>query len=785
MRIIKLFNIVLFLFAVTSVYAGNDNSELEKLKAKTEVYLKRVEAQPDWLYSRLQMFWDTHATDVFVKAETFDHPGGAHAPFATVKFNGTRSTETFYDRPAIKDIVPYDDDSLGNVTYINKSTGEMEKTSPAKTGCNIATLNRQILGIARDAAKIYKATGDGRYAKMALGVFDVFMKGIYCRNVPIDLTNGHMQTLVGMTTFEVIHEDAVNETTEIYSLLKDYIKDNRDIYDGAFRKWAENIIANGVPHNNWDLFQAEFIARIAMVLQDNDRYADHHGKQYYLNYIQNESSVRQWSMKKLTDFGFDKNTGIWYESPGYSTTVLNEFADFANTLDRDAGVDMLKTLPILKKAFLAAPQYLFPNRMIAGFGDTHPSYLKTTMADEVMEYAARHNDKPLEAEFGSLKNAILPDAPDEKVGMYVSNNFYAPNVSWLVQRSGMNRKHDLMVSLNGSLGNHQHANGISMELYGKGYVLGPDAGIGKYLYSGADYNEYYSQFPAHNTVCVDGISSYPVMKSSHAFKLENRFPETNETGSFYPVTYSQLSFVEPESQSRQLRINGIVKTSWTGGYYIDIFRSRKMQGGDKIHDYFYHDLGQKMTLTAADGKSIALNTTDEIAFAGGHLYAYSYIYDTQGAYYAGDVKATFTTNDDIKMTMWMKGDRNRMVVKALSPVNMEYERMPNQPYDIVSQPVLTYIARQKGEAWNHPFVAVFEPSDNAEPSEIKSVEYFSPECSDISAVGIKVILKNGRIDYIFSNTDGSEMRYKKMKVKGCYAVVSDKFSLIENKYTEK
>lgn len=49
-----------------------------------------------------------------------------------------------------------------------------------------------------------------------------------------------------------------------------------------------------------------------------------------------------------------------------------------------------------------------------------------------------------------------------------------------------------------------HANGISMELYGKGYVLGPDAGIGLYLYSGLDYAEYYSQFPSHNTVCVDG-----------------------------------------------------------------------------------------------------------------------------------------------------------------------------------------------------------------------------------------------------------------------------------------
>ncbi|MEE0651112.1 hypothetical protein RJT11_00575 [Segatella copri] len=36
----------------------------------------------------------------------------------------------------------------------------MEKTSPAKTGCNIASVNRQIMGIARDAARVYAATGD-------------------------------------------------------------------------------------------------------------------------------------------------------------------------------------------------------------------------------------------------------------------------------------------------------------------------------------------------------------------------------------------------------------------------------------------------------------------------------------------------------------------------------------------------------------------------------------------------------------------------------------------------
>ena len=136
--------------------------------------------------------------------------------------------------------------------------------------------------------------------------------------------------------------------------------------------------------------------------------------------------------------------------------------------------------------------------------------------------------------------------------------FYAPNVSWLVQRNGMHPRHSLMVSLNGSEGNHMHANGISMELYGKGYVLGPDAGIGLYLYSGLDYLEYYSQFPSHNTVCVDGISSYPVMKSNHAFRVNSCFPApVSKKGEFYPITYSEVYFREPESCADQTRLTSI------------------------------------------------------------------------------------------------------------------------------------------------------------------------------------------------------------------------------------
>ena len=761
-----------------------EDPEITKLKVKIENVMSQVDKQPDWLYSRLQMFWKTNASDVFVNGEAFAHPGGERAAEPTVKYNGTRGFESQYDRPKLEDLVPYDDDEQGNVTYINKVTGKMEKTSPAKTGCNIAGVNRYIIGIARDAARIYAATGDIRYGQMAAKVFDVYMKGIAYRNVPIDLNHGHQQTLVGMTTFEVIHEDAINELTQMYPLIKPLVKNDQAVIEAGFKKWAENIIANGVPHNNWNLFQADFITKIALVLQDNQAYADGKGKQYYLDYIVNQNSIRQWSMNKLIDFGFDAHSKTWYESPGYSTTVLSSICDFANMLDEKAGIDLFKQRPILKEAVKTSAEYLFPNRMIAGFGDTHPGYLNTGGIDQVLKYATRHKNKNLISEMNLLKNAVAPKAPISEIEAYTSTLFYAPNVSWIAMRSGMDKQHDLMASVNASLGNHQHANGISLELYGKGYVLGPDAGIGRTLYSGLDYLEYYSQMPAHNTVVVDGVSSYPVMMSQHAFKVVASYPEVSKEQPASKklsekklsiqkdselkdkITYATVSFIEPETQAEQQRTTAIVKTSAKGGYYIDVFRSKKKEGGDKTHDYFYHNLGQEMkVMDVTSGQPLDMKPTEELAFAGGHLYAYSYIYDKKSAEMQNSVKTQFVTKilDDkvveamdgqreITMTMWMKKDENRTIFQALSPVNLEYERMPNQPYKVDEQPVLTFVARQKGEAWNHPFVCVYEPSSDAEPGDIASVDYFTP--SEPSAVGIIVKLKDGTEQHIVCSENG-------------------------------
>lgn len=770
---------------------------------------------PEWLTSRLQMYWKSHATDVYIRGEYYDHAGGEKAPAPTVMYTGARSHATIYRRPKLEDITPYHEDKKGMYLANTSLNGEpLEWASISKTGRMIESINSEIVGIARDAAFLWWLTGKEEYASMAASVFDTYMTGIYYRNVPIDLNNGHQQTLVGMSSFEVIHEDIIKSLVPLYDFLYKYLREKKpekmDIYASAFKKWADNIIANGVPHNNWNLMQARFVMDIALILENNALYADGKGREYYIDYIINQSSIRQWSLKQLAEYGYDSNTGIWAECPGYSSVVVGDYAQFVNLFDRNLGYDLTKDIPVISKAVSAMPQYLFPNMMQVGFGDTHPSYLRTDIFKYMIANAQQHGKKDEEEHFTRMLKLFDPNAEKVSAGQgkmpiavtsffsdkplklnpkteagkiddYVTPSFYAPNVSWLVQRNGMDKENSLMISLNGSDGNHMHANGIGMELYGKGLPLAPDAGIGTMGYSGLDYLEYYSQFPSHNTVCVDGISSYPVMKSNHAFKVKNLYPESGVKVPYQPVSYSEVYFREPESYSDQTRLNGIVNTSDSTGYYVDIFRSRKVEGGDKMHDYFYHNMGQVMTLKAADGTDLDLQPTQELAFAGAHLYAYSYIYDKKSAQTDKNIKAEYTINmldkNDITMNMWMKGEKDREVFSALSPMTEGLSRIKGMPYDIKKQPTLTFVARQKGEAWTRPFVSIFEPVTKSSPSVIASVEYPSvvSDGQSDSDVAIKVNLKNGNQDLILSSDSNANVcNSENIQTKSSYSICRTK-----------
>ena len=130
-------------------------------------------------------------------------------------------------------------------------------------------------------------------------------------------------------------------------------------------------------------------------------------KEYYLNIVENKESIRQWSLRTLLDYGYDPDNAIWCECPGYSQVVLGDLAEFVRLYKEELGRDLMKEMPIIHQAAMANVEYLYPDSMIMGFGDTHPHKLKPEVY------------KKLGISIADLKPSRM---------------FAAPKTSWLVQR---------------------------------------------------------------------------------------------------------------------------------------------------------------------------------------------------------------------------------------------------------------------------------------------------------------------------------------------------------------
>ncbi|CAH8281502.1 heparinase II/III-like protein [Mariniflexile fucanivorans] len=756
-------------------------SLVDKKIINLEKYLEYCEKDPTWLVSRLQMNWKTKHDKVFLKGGNFSHSEGK-APVPTVRFSGTRDWASDYKRPKLEEVEPYFDDPRG--FFLENKEGVKEWVHSSKIGFTIEKINEQIISLIEDAAFLYWVTGDEKYAAFAKPVFETYMEGMYYRDAPIDLENGTQQRISGLSTFEVIHEGVLVRLATTYDFLYDYFKKekvNIAHSDAVFQKWGDQIIVNGIPDNNWNLFQARFLTYVALVLDNNKAYKNGKGREYFLEYTFNTSTERQLSIDESL-LVYDQETGMWPECPTYSVHVIASLLDIFTLLDHFTDKNELSNYPIIEKAALASFQYLFPSGYMAGFGDSGHKPLPPENFELLISNYRKYNNTEKEAIISGLLNNMISkgeynrkadglfelffyvddlkvtkDAQDG-LSKLTSPTFYASNISMFNQRLGKGND-AIMVSLAGSYGNHSHVNGISMELFANNYVLGPDSGKGP-SYWHTDHRDYYSRFPAHNTVVVDGKSDYGAMRGYHPFSLDNHFPKTGDTPNFDKLTFSKVSFLEPETKANQQRFTAIIKGKNSKGYIVDVFRSKKQEEGNQRHDYFYHNLGQSLEILDTTAKPLNLAETTDFGSKLGDLKAYNYLTNKKKTETAKDVHALFRLKSkneaDNLMKVWVKGSENQSIYKALSPKSNALSD-GSAPAEVLDKGMETLIVKRDASAWENPFAMVFNPYVEGEENPVTNVIYSSLKENPNTQV-IEVLLNDNKTtDKIILNTNEEDI----------------------------
>lgn len=773
---------------------------VQQLKEHVDPYVDRHQTDPEWIVSRLQMYWKTKYERVYVNGMDFSHGEGT-APEPTVRFSGSRDWATDYIQPDLEDVLPYMDDERGLYLQNKEKEGKpWEWVQPSETGHIIERINERIIELAEDAAFLYWLTGEGKYAVFARDIFMKYMEGMYFREPPLTFEDHKNKLLMGLQTFEVIHERIVEHLAICYDFLYDYLKEEKSdfkIIQDVFRKWADQEIKYGVPHNNWNLMQALYITYIALVLENDDFYEDGKGQQYYLDQVLNQNSAKQKALKDVVK-NYDQETGIWPEVAGYNMLVANDMLEVFCLMDNSLNNNLLAQFPIIEKANLVIFQYLFPNGFTVAYGDAKHSRIRFNALEMLIEQYRKYGEKEKEKlitqqlkrfvedgaysrdKIGSLFQLFfyvedLMDVPAaDSFSDLTSPTFYGPNVSWIVQRNGNSMENGMMISENASLGNHSHTNGINMELYAKGMVIAPDCAAGVSYWS-QDHIDYYSRFPAHNTVVVDGISDYRNMRGTQAFEVNAIYPTTDKINPLLgDFTFSDVSFVEPSTDALQQRVLGTVRTSENHGYFIDIFRSARKDGQDKKHEYLFHGQGEPIELMGFDGKSIATKPTDELSSAKGDLVGYDYYKEKKEADFEGNFKAQFSmpslSNNDVKVNLWMNGDKGRKVFTVEAP----YSRAINKasvPEALYHKSLPTLVVRQEGEAKTKPFVAVIDPFVDGE-NKVEEVSYFSDVDNDQGFVGIIVRSTSDKVDHIFNDEKGLKIHeFSNGNFQGTYGVV--------------
>lgn len=764
----------------------------------------RHQTDPNWILSRMSMYWKDgeHYTQCYLKKQNWDY-GEGNAPVPTVRLPGMRIWNDYKNVP-LADRIPYNE--TGDMLALSaKDPSKPQVLVPYKeTGHLIRGNNKDILGLAEKAAFAWYLTGEEKYARFAGDIFNQWLVGTYYMKPPYDpsfMKDGWQPGgIFGYYDYEVIHDDLPYLTATTYDFLYQWLQQHPgknllatgktldEIASDVFRRFVEINRIRGGKKGNWNTNGFNVCMRALLVLDDNGSYENGRGRSFYLNNYTTESTQYHDALPEVLK-DFNPITGLWNESPGYSTGTIQCLLDMAMPIYK-SGVNTIAGNFVMEKAAMAVLEWLDARGNQVIFGDARGGNIDYGIFENLLTYYTWTGDTVRARKVASVIRQGL------ELGSYSRNNTgweglclyiselpesgtveyaraaYSPAHRHLIQRNLNDPENGMMFTLyGGTNGRHLSANGLAWQFYGKGWAMAPD---------GSAYESYWTPDHAyHQGVC--GVNTVTSGYREGPICIETMDPSPAANSLTSKVATSAFVSFADVSAAEKRRTIVMVRTSPTTGYYVDLFRSDL-----ETNDYLHHNLGNYLQVLDATGKPLTMTKTDAFGFE--PAAEYSYFKNLRKTTCNTDFRALWTVSDvkpALCTQLWMSGSDGRTLFSVDAPSTTLNNRITPGGVCRSPQPTPALIVRQeKNNAKVHPFAGVFEVFNEGAAS-VSKVRTWAND-STCTVLQVESDGLNQRQEFIgFSTNETVRKPVKGLSFSGRLAVVSENASGVISLYLAK
>lgn len=741
----------------------------EDVNARVAHYQKA----PEEVLARMQLWWnDHHATTLEAgwNKHIIGWEGRALMPTLRWSPGGLPGNEAPWKMvgPPFDQQKTYDDGDTVHAVY----NGELGDYDVKQSGAAVESINGSLAKLMLDAAFLYWYSGDEKVAELATDLMWQLSIAVYFTNTPHQQYAGVTSTETihdrAMAALPLAYDFLFDYLTD-----KEV---PTSIFEYAMRRSARTWLEHGYGAN-WTIWETSHMAPIALVLGNDSDYADGLGRQAVLNHILNEDvtnehfDLRTHESLDTALEQYSPVTGLKSESPGYSQGSSRFPVDYLVLLRNIQSVDFMNDprLEIIRN--LPLNYYLWGDTLghAQGFSDQpkrapypamtmeklammaddgkNQSYLQSLAGVYATLYPELVQGEPEGGQIDSrrrysvtdicLSNGILANWPaDLRLRPGRPRSYYTAVHNNVLGRSMVDAGPAAgMITVYGEgVGGHNQRNGLSMECHFLGKPLIVDWGGSSYQKTNLRW--HLAAMPAHNTVVIRGfdadrpLSSLEVnwvepMLDSHEGSRSSGgvSPDCNliDTGVHYDFegTAERKDMDQPyHLQGHQRRLVGMIRASEQAVWFVDFMHSDETGNEDLFHDYIYNPLGVFMRAEDDAGNTMSFAPIGNDEGFGTEAFEHVAYDDYTNRHQLKSPDghwSMYQGSDDFFVHAYLAETTARRDVFMVEGIMSDlYGVSAIRKATAGDNSRQTCIVRQYGEAWDRPFVAVYEGTRSSE-----------------------------------------------------------------------